>query len=60
MIDFLKTYSYAMWLGGSLVYSGIPMDNINYWFVMIPTIFLVGFKCQDCDNLNHMAKEEEK
>ena len=41
MIEFLKDYGWAVWLGGSLAAVGIDLFSWKYWVVSVPIIILV-------------------
>jgi hypothetical protein len=45
ILNFLKDYGYAFFLGASLAAGGIGLKDWKYWVISIPIIILVVWKC---------------
>ena len=44
IIDFLREYGFALWLGISMAVIGFSFKTWQYWFVMVPTILLSAWR----------------
>lgn len=53
VLRFLRSYSYAIWLGFSFAVAGIYCTSWEYYFISIPTVLLIGV------NLYYSSKDKD-
>lgn len=42
MLDLIKEYAYAFYLGFVLAIEGHTITDLSYWYITVPTIVLVN------------------
>ena len=51
-VRWCREYGYGAWIGGALAVLDHSLVSWEWWFLMLPTVFLVAWKCSP--NVEHM------